>query len=79
MVQELTFAMLAHVLKSTQDGPNPYITIILTFFEQSFGIRKALLRSSALFPDQTWLRSLTGDGEYRPNTRRTRSSTRAAS
>jgi hypothetical protein len=33
MAQELTFAMLAHALKSTRDGPNPYVTIILTFLQ----------------------------------------------
>jgi hypothetical protein len=33
MVQELTFLMLVHALRSTRDGPNPYITILLTFLQ----------------------------------------------
>lgn len=33
MAQELTFAILAHALRSTRDGPNPYVTIILTFLQ----------------------------------------------
>jgi len=31
MAQELTFMMLAHALRSTHDGPNLYVTILLTF------------------------------------------------
>jgi hypothetical protein len=31
--QELTFSMLAHALRSTRDGPNPYVTILLTFLQ----------------------------------------------
>jgi len=33
MAQELTFAMLAHALRSTRDGPNSYVTILLTFLQ----------------------------------------------
>jgi len=33
MAQELTFTMLAHALRSTRDGPNLYVTIILTFLQ----------------------------------------------
>jgi protein SMG6 len=33
MAQELTFSMLAHALRSTRDGPNPYVTILLTFLQ----------------------------------------------
>jgi len=31
MAQELTFTMLAHTLRSTHNGPNSYVTILLTF------------------------------------------------
>jgi protein SMG6 len=33
MAQELTFSMLAHALRSTRDGPNQYVTILLTFLQ----------------------------------------------
>jgi protein SMG6 len=33
MAQELTFSMLAHALRSTRDGPNSYVTILLTFLQ----------------------------------------------
>jgi len=33
MAQELTFTMLAHAVRSTHDGPNSYVTIILTFLQ----------------------------------------------
>src|SRR6266849_7568747 len=33
MAQQLTFSMLAHALRSTRDGPNSYVTIILTFLQ----------------------------------------------
>ena len=33
MAQELTFTMLAHALRSTRDGPNSYVTILLTFLQ----------------------------------------------
>ena len=33
MAQELTFALLAHALRSKCDGPNSYVTIILTFLQ----------------------------------------------
>ena len=33
MAQELTFSMLAHALRSTRDGPNPYVTVLLTFLQ----------------------------------------------
>ena len=33
MAQELTFTMLAHALRSKRDGPNSYVTIILTFLQ----------------------------------------------
>ena len=33
MAQELTFSMLAHALRSTRDGPNSYVTVILTFLQ----------------------------------------------
>jgi hypothetical protein len=31
MAQELTFAMLAHALRSKRDSPSSYVTILLTF------------------------------------------------
>jgi len=33
MAQEFTFSMLAHALRSTRDGPNSYVTILLTFLQ----------------------------------------------
>ena len=36
MAQELTFSMLAHALRSTRDGPNAYVTVILTFLQTVF-------------------------------------------
>jgi len=33
MAQELTFSMLAHALRSTRDGPNCYVTVLLTFLQ----------------------------------------------
>jgi hypothetical protein len=33
MAQELTFSMLAHALWSTRDGPNSYVTVLLTFLQ----------------------------------------------
>jgi hypothetical protein len=33
MAQELTFALLAHALRSKRDGPNSYVTILLTFLQ----------------------------------------------
>jgi len=33
MAQELTFTMLVHTLWSTRDGPNSYVTILLTFLQ----------------------------------------------
>jgi protein SMG6 len=33
MAQELTFSMFAHALRSTRDGPNSYVTILLTFLQ----------------------------------------------
>ncbi len=33
MAQELTFLMLAHALRSTRDGPNSYVTVLLTFLQ----------------------------------------------
>ena len=36
MAQELTFSMLAHALRSMRDGPNAYVTAILTFLQTVF-------------------------------------------
>ena len=36
MAQELTFSMLAHALRSRRDGPNAYVTVILTFLQTVF-------------------------------------------
>ncbi|KAI9463378.1 hypothetical protein F5148DRAFT_1313175 [Russula earlei] len=33
MAQELTFSMLAPALRSTRDGPNAYVTILVTFLQ----------------------------------------------
>jgi protein SMG6 len=33
MAQELTFTMLSHALRSKRDGPNSYVTTILTFLQ----------------------------------------------
>src|SRR6266404_1120701 len=33
MAQDLTFSMLAHALRSTRDGPNSYVTILLMFLQ----------------------------------------------
>ncbi len=33
MAQELTFSMLTHALRSTRDGPNSYVTVLLTFLQ----------------------------------------------
>ena len=33
MAQELTFTMLVHALQSTLNGPDSYVTIILTFLQ----------------------------------------------
>jgi hypothetical protein len=33
MAQELTFSMLMHALWSMRDGPNSYVTVLLTFLQ----------------------------------------------
>jgi len=33
MAQELTFALLAHTLRSKRDTPNSFVTILLTFLQ----------------------------------------------
>jgi protein SMG6 len=33
MAQELTFSMLTHALRLTRDGPNSYVTVLLTFLQ----------------------------------------------
>jgi hypothetical protein len=42
MAQELTFSMLAHALQSTCDGPNPYVTVLLTFLQSVLWITECL-------------------------------------
>jgi protein SMG6 len=44
MAQELTFAMLAHALRSTRDVPNPYVTLLLTFLQTIFRPQEGLFQ-----------------------------------
>jgi hypothetical protein len=50
MAQELTFSMLAHALRSTRDGPNPYVTVLLTFLQSVLQNREDLAALERAIP-----------------------------
>jgi hypothetical protein len=50
MAQELTFSMLAHALRSTRDGPNPYVTVLLTFLQTVLRIPECLAALERAIP-----------------------------
>jgi hypothetical protein len=50
MAQELTFSMLAHALRSTRDGPNPYVTVLLIFLQSILRIPEGLAALERAIP-----------------------------